>query len=411
MGKNPVKPPARLPLPVGLSYNSAMTLSKGGAVRITRSLCAIIVTILIAAVPLAAPAQLSVGIGFTVGSPPPPIPVYSMPVAPAPNYQWTPGYWGWGPAGYYWVPGTWVPAPSVGLYWTPGYWGYRGAGYGWNAGYWGSSVGFYGGINYGFGYYGAGFVGGYWAGRAFNYNGAVMNVNRNVTRNVYVNKTVINKNVTCGNNCHVSYNGGRGGVAARPSSGQIAARQRGIAPTTYQKNQARIASQDRNLYANVNKGKPPVTASQKPFSDTNKPARFAPVTTADKQAAQKSYKTSNANKAPVTQAKPQAKPATQTKPAAQPKPVTAPKTVTQPKHNQAPAMQPHPNAPVSHPQHKSPPPSQMHSQAMHGQSSMHGQSGGHPQSGQAGSQSKSKSPATQPKAPDSGNKGGKPPRR
>ncbi len=374
--------------------------------RITRSLSAIIVTILIAAIPLAAPAQLSVGVGFTVGSPPPPIPVYSMPVAPAPNYQWTPGYWGWGSAGYYWVPGTWVPAPSVGLYWTPGYWGARGAGYGWNAGYWGPSVGFYGGINYGFGYYGSGFAGGYWAGGAFRYNTAVLNVNRNVTRNVYVNKTVVNRNVTCGNNCHVSYNGGRGGVTARPTSGQIAARQHGVAPTTYQKNQARIAGQDRNLYASVNKGKPPVTASQKPFSDTNKPARFAPVTAADKQAAQKTYKTSSANQAAVTQAKPQTKPATQTKPASQPK------SATQSKYNQSPATQPHHNAPVSHPQHKSPPPSQMHPQAMHAQSSTHGQYGGHPQGAQAGSQSKSKPQSAAPKAPDNGgNKGGKPPQR
>ena len=165
--------------------------------RITRSLSAIIITLFMAALPLAAPAQLASASALASASPPPPLPVYSQPVAPYPNYQWTPGYWGWGPAGYYWVPGTWVAPPSVGVYWTPGYWGagYNGA-YGWNTGYWGPSVGFYGGINYGFGYFGAGFVGGYWAGNAFSYNTAVMNVNRNVVRNVYVNKTVINKERT-----------------------------------------------------------------------------------------------------------------------------------------------------------------------------------------------------------------------
>ncbi|HEY6450594.1 MAG TPA: hypothetical protein VIX60_07945 [Candidatus Cybelea sp.] len=368
--------------------------------RITRSLSAIILTVFMAALPLTAPAQLSVGVGFSVGAPPPPLPVYSQPVAPYPNYQWTPGYWGWGPGGYYWVPGTWVAPPSVGVYWTPGYWGagYNGA-YAWNTGYWGPSVGFYGGINYGFGYFGAGFVGGYWAGNAFRYNGAVMNVNRNVVRNVYVNKSVINKSVHCGNNCHVSYNGGRGGVSARPTSGQIAARQHSIPPTTAQRNQARVAAQDRNLYANVNHGRPPVTASQKAYNDPKQLPHYAPVTAADKQAAQKNVKTSNgANNAPVTQPKAQPKPATQAKPVTQPKPAS------QPKHNPAPVTQPHHNAPATNPQHKSPPPNQMHSQAMHGQS------GGHSQGGSASSQSKSRPQGAAPKAPDNGgNKGGKPP--
>ena len=66
--------------------------------------------------------------------------------------MWTPGYWAWGNDGYYWVPGTWVPAPAVGLLWTPGYWGWSGGYYRWNVCYWGPHVGFYGGVNYGFGY-------------------------------------------------------------------------------------------------------------------------------------------------------------------------------------------------------------------------------------------------------------------
>jgi hypothetical protein len=32
-------------------------------------------------------------------------------------------------------------------------------------GYWGPHVGYYGGVNYGFGYMGIGFAGGVWAGR------------------------------------------------------------------------------------------------------------------------------------------------------------------------------------------------------------------------------------------------------
>jgi len=165
--------------------------------------------------------------------------------APAPNYQWNPGYWGWGTVGYYWVPGTWSPAPRPGLYWTPGYWRHSRAGYGWNQGYWGPSVGFYGGVNYGYGYFGTGFVGGTWAGNNFRYNTAVVNVNRTVIHNTYVDKTVINKNVY---NDRVSYNGGRGGISASPTSNQLVAEQHRVPPTAYQTEHATVAKADRNSY-------------------------------------------------------------------------------------------------------------------------------------------------------------------
>src|SRR5580698_3949030 len=38
---------------------------------------------------------------------PPPLPVYEQPPCPEPNLIWTPGYWHFGPLGYYWVPGAW----------------------------------------------------------------------------------------------------------------------------------------------------------------------------------------------------------------------------------------------------------------------------------------------------------------
>ena len=118
----------------------------------------------------------SIAVGVSVGIAPPPIPVYAQPVCPGPGYLWTPGYWAYDPAGgYYWVPGTWVMAPAPGLLWTPGYWGWGGAAFVWHAGCWGSHVGFYGGINYGFGYLGVGFVGGEWRGGTFFYNRAVTN--------------------------------------------------------------------------------------------------------------------------------------------------------------------------------------------------------------------------------------------
>jgi hypothetical protein len=121
----------------------------------------------------------------TVTQAPPPIPQYDQPEAPGDGYIWTPGYWAWGPAGYYWVPGAWVEAPYPGALWTPGYWGFDGGFYFWNAGYWGPVVGYYGGVNYGFGYFGVGFYGGYWSGGRFWYNSAYWHVGPRI-HNVYV---------------------------------------------------------------------------------------------------------------------------------------------------------------------------------------------------------------------------------
>ena len=125
------------------------------------------------------------GVFISVGIAPPPLPVYVQPVCPAPGYIWTPGYWAYGPDGYFWVPGTWVMAPEVGLLWTPGYWGWGGSAFIWNVGYWGPTVGFYGGVNYGFGYTGIGYQGGYWRGRDFYYNRSVNQVNVTNIHNVY----------------------------------------------------------------------------------------------------------------------------------------------------------------------------------------------------------------------------------
>jgi hypothetical protein len=264
-------------------------------VHLQRLLPAIIATILTVATPAPAAAQVSIGVGlgfgfgggagFAVAAAPPPIPYYVQPPAPYPDYQWTPGYWGWGSAGYYWVPGVWVAPPAVGLYWTPGYWGYNGSGYAYNQGYWGASVGFYGGINYGFGYFGTGFVGGSWAGGAFNYNTAVVNVNRTTIRNTYVDKTVINRGTV--SHSHVSYNGGRGGIHARPTAAQIAAGRHRIPPTAQQREHSMVAARDRTLAASVNHGHPPVTSVRDSLSATNRPAHFAPVTAADRRVAQR----------------------------------------------------------------------------------------------------------------------------
>jgi YXWGXW repeat-containing protein len=224
--------------------------------RLLRGLLLVIGVLALSSVALA---QVSIGVSVRIG--PPALPVYEQPVCPGDGFIWIPGYWAWGPDGYFWVPGTWVIAPRVGFLWTPGYWGWGGGVYVWHPGYWGPHVGFYGGINYGFGYTGAGYGGGYWRGGAFVYNRAVTNVNVTVVHNTY-NQTVINNNVTVN---RVSYNGGTGGVTARPSPAEAAAaREQHIAPTTEQAQHEHAAVSNRALLASANHGQPPVAATAKP---------------------------------------------------------------------------------------------------------------------------------------------------
>ena len=207
---------------------------------------------------IAGTAQAQVVVSVRVG--PPALPVYAQPVIPGPGYIWTPGYWAYGPGGYYWVPGTWVLPPAVGLLWTPGYWGWAGGVYAWHGGYWGPHVGFYGGINYGYGYTGVGYAGGYWRGREFYYNRAVTNVNVNVVHNVY-ERTVVHE----GPVVRTAYNGGPGGVSARATSGELAAaRERHFEATEVQMHHQSEARANRAMFASANHGQPAVAATSHP---------------------------------------------------------------------------------------------------------------------------------------------------
>ncbi|HET9388563.1 MAG TPA: hypothetical protein VFO44_02850, partial [Steroidobacteraceae bacterium] len=217
------------------------------------------------ALPLASFGAVAVGVSITLA--PPVLPVYEQPPCPAVGYLWTPGYWAYGDDGYYWVPGTWILPPDPGLLWTPGYWGWDGGFYIWHGGYWGPHVGFYGGVNYGYGYTGAGYEGGYWRGGAFYYNRSVSNINNIHVTNVY-NKTVIN-NITVN---RVSYNGGAGGLTARPTARELsAAHEHHVEFTPAQREQQRLASTNRELRASVNGGKPRIAAMSRPgnFSGKN----------------------------------------------------------------------------------------------------------------------------------------------
>ncbi len=225
---------------------------------IGRLLSALLPTLLLALVVLSMSTAsfAQIGVAITVG--PPAIPVYDQPVCPGDGYLWTPGYWAYDYdiSDYYWVPGDWIMAPEVGFLWTPGYWGWEGGRYRWWDGYWGPHVGFYGGINYGFGYFGVGFGGGRWDGGHFFYNRAVMNINVNNIHNVY-NETVIN------NGNHVSFNGGNGGINARPTAEEESyAHERHIAPVAAQTQHMQEARSNPQMRAKANMGRPPVAAAR-----------------------------------------------------------------------------------------------------------------------------------------------------
>jgi hypothetical protein len=194
-----------------------------------------------------------------VGATPPPLPSYEQPAIPAQGYLWVPGFWAWRKSvpDYFWVPGTWVQPPRPGLLWTPPYWSRVDGGYAFQAGYWAAEVGFYGGINYGYGYAGDGYQGGRWENDAFSYNRAVTNLGSLDIANVY------DRSVTADDHAaRVSFNGGRRGTAARPTRHQEAlASVEHIGATAEQQKHFELAAMDRALYSKLNNGEPGVAAT------------------------------------------------------------------------------------------------------------------------------------------------------
>jgi hypothetical protein len=193
---------------------------------------------------------------------PPPLPVYEQPLCPADGYLWTPGYWAWD-GSYYWVPGTWVPNPQQGFIWTPPYWSWGAGGFSFHEGYWSPSVGFYGGIDYGFGYLGFGFQGGHWESGHFDYNMALSRVDTRMIHHVY--NTKVSEPVS-----RVSYNGGPGGVSVsdsgdsdEESAANILATH--IGPVGAQIQHAWLARNDPKQRYSANHGTPPLAATALPL--------------------------------------------------------------------------------------------------------------------------------------------------
>jgi hypothetical protein len=212
---------------------------------------------------------------------PPALPAYEQPICPADGYLWTPGYWGYADDDYYWVPGVWVQAPEVGFLWTPGYWGWGGNAYAFHEGYWGQTVGFYGGINYGFGYGGRGYEGGRWDNGRFAYNTTVNRVDTTIIHNTY-NTRIVESNT------RVSFNGGTGGVEARATAQEEAAgRERHIAPVAAQTSHVQAARSNPELRASANHGNPPAAAIAKsePANDRGAAAAKEPAREPTKETA------------------------------------------------------------------------------------------------------------------------------
>ena len=235
-----------------------------GFLRIARALMPVLLMLAMLASPTPSSAQVSIGISVAIA--PPELPVYEQPPIPGYGYIWTPGYWAYGPEGYYWVPGTWVLPPTIGFLWTPPWWGWSNGLYIWHAGYWGPHVGFYGGINYGYGYFGSGYEGGYWDHRRFYYNREINNFGGRHIQYVYSRPPTHR-----GFENRVAFNGGSGGIAAQESAQErAAARERHLQPTALQTRHIRAAGADPSFRHSVNNGTPAITA-------TSKPAMFRPA--------------------------------------------------------------------------------------------------------------------------------------
>jgi hypothetical protein len=231
-------------------------------------------------------ASADVSISVNIG--PPALPDYPQPVIPGPGYLWTPGYWAYGPEGYFWVPGTWVLPPGPGVLWTPGYWGWEVGAYHWHPGYWGPLVGYYGGVNYGYGYTGHGYEGGYWRGRDFYYNRTVNNVNVTNIHNTYIKEVPGEPRGE-----RPSFNGGADGVADRPRDDEKGfEREPHNAPTNEQAQHEQAAHGRNGQRYAPNNSKPEVAATRRPsgFSD-NDAVRWNP--------ASKSYNNASHNARPA----------------------------------------------------------------------------------------------------------------
>jgi hypothetical protein len=262
---------------------------------------------------------------------PPPLPDYDQPELPGDGYIWTPGYWAWSPDGYFWVPGAWVMPPYEGALWTPGWWGFNDGRYFFFAGYWGPYIGYYGGINYGFGYIGRGYEGGYWRGHRFQYNNS-FNVIRIHTANVYTHPVPAPF-------ARVSFNG-PGGAHLRPVHAEFNAMRQPhrVAPMSTQIQAQRSAQQNRAQFANVNHGRPATTVAPRPITADTRTQSLPPARTPQQQP-QSQFRRGNQMQGPQNQPAQQQHPTPQQ---FQQQPQQRPENFSRPAEQPAPQQQARP---------------------------------------------------------------------
>ena len=297
--------------------------------RMFRSARWLMLTLLLSLIPASIHAQAIISVGFA----PPEMPSYEQPYCPDPNLMWMPGYWAYdqNQGDYYWVPGAWVPAPYEGALWTPPYWGWYGGHYRFHRGYWGRHVGYYGGVNYGYGYEGVGYSGGEWQGHDFRYNTAVTRVDENRIHSTYNDRTIVERN-TIANNNRVAYSGGPHGIQHTASAQeQVAARDKHTAPTSVQTQHATVARTDKSSFAKANGGHPQNAAVARPLA----PVKSTPVQ--QQQAQQQQAQTKQHQQAQQQQAQTQQRQQAQTQQKQQAPQQQAQKQQTQTQQHAAPA--------------------------------------------------------------------------
>ena len=207
--------------------------------------------LLLCLVPAVSHAQIAVGVSIRVG--PPALPVYTQPPCPVEGYLWTPGYWGYGAAGYYWGSGEcgWRC-----LAWE--FCGHRAIGAslaGCMAGMqgtgdrtWASTAVLTTALDM------AGSAS--WAGIGAveaSFTTAPCSMWAWVFHNTFVDRTVVNTTVV---NNHFSFNG-EGGAMARPTPAEQAVEHENhFQPTPNQVSHENAMAQDRNQLASTNGGHP-----------------------------------------------------------------------------------------------------------------------------------------------------------
>jgi hypothetical protein len=103
---------ARAAMPVIAVSKDAQMLDR------TLQVAVVLATVLAAAAPMPAAAQVNAQIAINVG--PPPLRAEFRP-GPRRNMIWTPGYWDWRHGHHVWVPGAWVRA-RPGYHWVEPHW-------------------------------------------------------------------------------------------------------------------------------------------------------------------------------------------------------------------------------------------------------------------------------------------------